>query len=158
MLFAFSFIHLPVYQSKWLLCKKQQHFCSCSFERIQQHFFFDSDHLSCFETQKLLFVNSFIDWSFALFGDKMFSVWLKRNYFILWNSKTFLDTTMERNTLMAKCYPRIKDYCREKHGLEFQVKMGSIIFWRIFRWFYDSFRWICEIGAKNPKSMTQFAF
>lgn len=33
----------------------------------------------------------------------------------------FLDTTMERNTLMAKCYPRIKDYCREKHGLEFQV-------------------------------------
>lgn len=31
------------------------------------------------------------------------------------------DTTMERNTLMAKCYPKIKDYCREKHGLEFQV-------------------------------------
>ncbi|GBP66174.1 hypothetical protein EVAR_81831_1 [Eumeta japonica] len=29
---------------------------------------------------------------------------------------------MERNTLMAKCYPRIKDYCREKHGLEFQAK------------------------------------
>ncbi|GBP76050.1 hypothetical protein EVAR_33358_1 [Eumeta japonica] len=28
---------------------------------------------------------------------------------------------MERNTLMAKCYPRIKDYCREKHGLEFQL-------------------------------------
>lgn len=22
---------------------------------------------------------------------------------------------------MAKCYPKIKDYCREKHGLEFQV-------------------------------------
>lgn len=33
----------------------------------------------------------------------------------------FSDTTMERNTLMAKCYPKIKDYCREKHGLEFQV-------------------------------------
>lgn len=30
---------------------------------------------------------------------------------------------MERNTLMAKCYPRIKDYCREKHGLEFQVNI-----------------------------------
>lgn len=39
---------------------------------------------------------------------------LKLNWFIA-------DTTMERNTLMAKCYPRIKDYCREKHGLEFQV-------------------------------------
>lgn len=24
---------------------------------------------------------------------------------------------------MAKCYPRIKDYCREKHGLEFQVRI-----------------------------------
>lgn len=32
------------------------------------------------------------------------------------------DTLMERNNLMSKCYPRIKDYCREKHGLEFQVK------------------------------------
>ncbi|GLH07543.1 LOW QUALITY PROTEIN: Leucine-rich repeat and WD repeat-containing protein, partial [Gryllus bimaculatus] len=30
-------------------------------------------------------------------------------------------TTMERNTLMAQCYPKLKDYCREKHGLEFQV-------------------------------------
>lgn len=40
---------------------------------------------------------------------------------MLRNSGFHIDTTMERNTLMAKCYPRIKDYCREKHGLEFQV-------------------------------------
>ena len=33
---------------------------------------------------------------------------------------------MERNNLMSKCYPRIKDYCREKHGLEFQVSYRSI--------------------------------
>lgn len=33
-----------------------------------------------------------------------------------------LDTTMERNTLMAQCYPKLKDFCREKHGLEFQVR------------------------------------
>ncbi|XP_065084724.1 NACHT and WD repeat domain-containing protein 2 [Ochlerotatus camptorhynchus] len=39
----------------------------------------------------------------------------------IFTSSTFTDTTMERNNLMAKCYPRIKDYCREKHGLEFQV-------------------------------------
>lgn len=39
-------------------------------------------------------------------------------FFLFWHLK---DTTMERNSLMAKCYPRIKDYCREKHGLEFQV-------------------------------------
>ncbi|KAF2357626.1 P-loop containing nucleoside triphosphate hydrolase [Trinorchestia longiramus] len=28
---------------------------------------------------------------------------------------------MERNTLMAEVYPKLKEYCREKHGLEFQV-------------------------------------
>ena len=28
---------------------------------------------------------------------------------------------MERNTLMEWVYPKIKEYCREKHGLEFQV-------------------------------------
>lgn len=28
---------------------------------------------------------------------------------------------MERNTLMATVYPKLKEYCREKHGLEFQV-------------------------------------
>lgn len=33
------------------------------------------------------------------------------------------DTTMERNTLMAQCYPKLKDFCREKHGLEFQVNI-----------------------------------
>lgn len=31
------------------------------------------------------------------------------------------DTQLERNALMADVYPKIKDYCREKHGLEFQV-------------------------------------
>jgi hypothetical protein len=34
------------------------------------------------------------------------------------------DTGMERNTLMAQVYPKIKDYCREKHGLEFQVSLN----------------------------------
>jgi hypothetical protein len=28
---------------------------------------------------------------------------------------------MERNSLMKHTYPKLKDYCREKHGLEFQV-------------------------------------
>ena len=34
---------------------------------------------------------------------------------------TFADTTLERNALMRNVYPRLKDFCREKHGLEFQV-------------------------------------
>ncbi|CAB3365460.1 Hypothetical predicted protein [Cloeon dipterum] len=39
----------------------------------------------------------------------------------IFTSSTFTDTGMERNTLMAQVYPKLKDYCREKHGLEFQV-------------------------------------
>lgn len=39
----------------------------------------------------------------------------------------FIDTTMERNTLMAQCYPKLKDYCREKHGLEFQVSIFVLL-------------------------------
>ena len=31
------------------------------------------------------------------------------------------DTTVERNALMESVYPKLKDYCRERHGLEFQV-------------------------------------
>jgi NACHT domain- and WD repeat-containing protein len=31
------------------------------------------------------------------------------------------DTSMERNSLMQHTYPKLKEYCREKHGLEFQV-------------------------------------
>ena len=36
-------------------------------------------------------------------------------------SSTFTDMLMERNTLMEYVYPKMKEYCREKHGLEFQV-------------------------------------
>ena len=28
---------------------------------------------------------------------------------------------MERNSLMQHTYPKLKEFCREKHGLEFQV-------------------------------------
>ena len=39
----------------------------------------------------------------------------------IFTSSTFTDMLMERNTLMEWVYPKIKEYCREKHGLEFQV-------------------------------------
>lgn len=42
-------------------------------------------------------------------------------------SSISLDTLVERNNLMSKCYPRIKDYCREKHGLEFQVSQSFVL-------------------------------
>ena len=28
---------------------------------------------------------------------------------------------VERNYLMKNVYPKLKDYCRNRHGLEFQV-------------------------------------
>ncbi|UYV61467.1 NWD2 [Cordylochernes scorpioides] len=31
------------------------------------------------------------------------------------------DMSLERNTLMEEVYPRLKAYCRDRHGLEFQV-------------------------------------
>lgn len=49
------------------------------------------------------------------------------NFICIFFKNVHTDTTMERNTLMAKCYPRIKDYCREKHGLEFQVYYNCVM-------------------------------
>ena len=41
----------------------------------------------------------------------------------IFTSSTFTDMLMERNTLMEYVYPKIKEYCRERHGLEFQVNV-----------------------------------
>ena len=49
----------------------------------------------------------------------------------IFTSSTFTDMLMERNTLMEYVYPKIKEYCREKHGLEFQESSESF-------WWYDS--------------------
>ncbi|XP_045112132.1 NACHT and WD repeat domain-containing protein 2-like isoform X2 [Portunus trituberculatus] len=43
----------------------------------------------------------------------------------IFTSSTFTDMLMERNTLMAEVYPRLKEFCREKHGLEFQFFGGQ---------------------------------
>ncbi|KAK0413279.1 hypothetical protein QR680_006707 [Steinernema hermaphroditum] len=39
----------------------------------------------------------------------------------VFTSSTFTDTTVERNALMEEVYPALKEYCRENHGLDFQV-------------------------------------
>ncbi|CAB3397348.1 unnamed protein product [Caenorhabditis bovis] len=39
----------------------------------------------------------------------------------VFTSSTFTDTTVERNALMEEVYPKLKEYCRETHGLDFQV-------------------------------------
>ena len=44
----------------------------------------------------------------------------------VFTSSTFTDMLMERNVLMQFVYPKLKTYCREKHGVEFQVSVASI--------------------------------
>ena len=44
----------------------------------------------------------------------------------IFTSSTFTDMLMERNTLMEWVYPKIKEYCKEKHGLEFQVCQSRV--------------------------------
>ncbi|XP_070534262.1 NACHT and WD repeat domain-containing protein 2-like [Ptychodera flava] len=39
----------------------------------------------------------------------------------IFTSSTFTDTSVERNALMKDIYPKLKDYCKSKYGLEFQV-------------------------------------
>ena len=56
----------------------------------------------------------------------------------IFTSSTFTDMLMERNTLMEFVYPKIKEYCREKHGLEFQVRF----FFLIMNWFLQFCRTI----------------
>ena len=35
------------------------------------------------------------------------------------------DTAEERNALMQYVYPKLSEYCRQEHGLEFQVNLMS---------------------------------
>ena len=53
----------------------------------------------------------------------------------IFTSSTFTDMLMERNTLMEYVYPKIKEYCREKHGLEFQVCI-CIIYLNLIIFYY----------------------
>ncbi len=39
-------------------------------------------------------------------------------------SSTFTDMTMEKTALVGEVYPKLKEYCREKYGIEFQVIIG----------------------------------
>ncbi|EGT40125.1 hypothetical protein CAEBREN_19559 [Caenorhabditis brenneri] len=39
----------------------------------------------------------------------------------VFTSSTFTDTTVERNALMEDIYPKLKEYCRETYGLDFQT-------------------------------------
>ena len=64
----------------------------------------------------------------------------------IFTSSTFTDMLMERNTLMEYVYPKIKEYCREKHGLEFQVIRNILVFTLFTKaLFYLSYRHTYEL-------------
>ena len=39
----------------------------------------------------------------------------------IYTSSTFTDMTLEKHVLVNDVYPKLKEYCRERYGLEFQV-------------------------------------
>ena len=39
----------------------------------------------------------------------------------IFTSSTYTDMLLERNTLAQFVYPKLKNYCRERHGVEFQA-------------------------------------
>ena len=41
----------------------------------------------------------------------------------IYTSSTFTDMTLEKNVLVTEVYPKLKEYCRERYGLEFQVSL-----------------------------------
>ena len=41
-------------------------------------------------------------------------------------SSTYTDMMLEKNVLVTEVYPRLKELCRERYGLEFQVSYSSL--------------------------------
>ena len=40
----------------------------------------------------------------------------------IYTSSTYTDMSLEKTVLVSEVYPKLKEYCREKYGLEFQVR------------------------------------
>ncbi|GFO41156.1 NACHT and WD repeat domain-containing protein 1 [Plakobranchus ocellatus] len=54
-------------------------------------------------------------------------------------SSTFTDMLEERNALAESVYPKLRDYCRDKHGVDFQA---------------EDMRWGIPVEASNDHSVT----
>ena len=47
---------------------------------------------------------------------------LRPPLFRVYTSSTYTDMQVEKAVLVDKVYPALKEYCRERHGMEFQVR------------------------------------
>lgn len=59
-------------------------------------------------------------------GDLESLIDLPKRVVRLFISSTFTDMTLERNFLMEHVYPRLKKFCREQHGLDFQGELWLV--------------------------------
>ena len=48
---------------------------------------------------------------------------LKKKIVRIFISSTFTDTTAERDYLIENIFPKLKDYCKAIHDLDFQVSL-----------------------------------
>ena len=46
----------------------------------------------------------------------------------IYMSSTFTDMALEKAALFSEVYPKLKEYCREHYGLEFQVRFILKVF------------------------------
>ena len=46
----------------------------------------------------------------------------------IYMSSTFTDMALEKAALFSEVYPKLKEYCREHYGLEFQVRFFFLSF------------------------------
>jgi len=55
-------------------------------------------------------------------------------------SSTYTDMTMEKSILVTEVYPKVKEYCRERYGAEFQVCLNVCKF--VFKAIYEVQYWL----------------
>jgi hypothetical protein len=44
----------------------------------------------------------------------------------IYTSSTYTDMALEKTVLVSEVYPKLKEYCRERYGLEFQVNKKTL--------------------------------
>ena len=69
--------------------------------------------------RKVTMEDSKIDMIFAGNFDRLERV--KHPIIRVYLSSTYTDMTMEKSILVTEVYPKVKEYCRERYGAEFQV-------------------------------------
>ena len=68
-------------------------------------------------------------------------------------SSTYTDMTMEKSILVTEVYPKVKEYCRERYGAEFQVGFSDP-----HLQFVNKDEWMNYISDYNANFISSFDF